>query len=1037
MNNLNKYSNDLKKNSFMHKNIDTKLVNIADNETAYRVYRDISTEKYTETIINNIDQMKIFLDYTFHAIYSYIICNLETTIFNSFPIIKTDYTTHIKPLVGNENIYLLFKGGSLMKNFYDMEMNKIKLNNKDISIDDIRKKYNIDSITDFNYNLEDLKIDDNSVNTFEYFCDKILTKKFAISDTDYTLYINASSNERFIILFKLITEIMADVFDIMTNKFDKYYNNVMNELPTVTTKKYNFNNIKYFPNVDITNKNTYMTIENEYIYGDETILLKLLRSFLDDNTNIDNLVKFTNSTDIIKYINNYNSNIMTLINNLFVITSDNIYNIFLKKNIYYYYNYVHIFNLLKYITNLNSNFIINTTINLDQCLNCIKNLIELSVEHKFDNIIDGKLYTIEKFKQLKTSLVNEFIKKYQDSKSTLKNKKYRKLARQSNITDYVDTYELTPNLSNITDSNINIEPTKSIILTTNPDPTKDNLIINSNVEDKIHFISYNSTIYKLVGNGLSTINFDLMRSKFNIMLKNCDCVTKNNVNINLSIPSEFIDVSIPRYDDSSRKHFFEHLENDVYHLLLCDTNINNKITSQLLFLNKPMNNNEIINSLIHKQRNQDLIYPNIVDNLVNNIVDNNNIKKTLLNSFDNIEETKKKINKYIDKYLEENYDVNKLISIISNKLNNKIDCNQISLMINERMHNNKLKEQTPVEEQTYLIPMEDNQKSKIQRQSSIVPQSTDKVILIPMEDNQKSKIQRQSSIVPQSTDKVILIPRDEYNSIIQNQSTANNSSKINIQNGGNNIMNQVIILSYSPMDILDDLIYVLVGQKGNEPWDDAKYKKRIIRCVVMAIIILNYIDPNDYNENIMYLRETFNLFYEIYLYINNKKEYPLHTVIKFIDGYNKNDTNNNRILMNYILTIKDNLEQWITHHHDIPQLFINKKYIFKNMIYNVIFWSFLYKDISNPNKTDLIVKTLNTLNNIYLKIPSYNKDNILLLQNKYLQYINILYDYGFKLLYAMEYKHLSNDNILNGGNKDIYYHKYIKYKAKYMELKNK
>jgi hypothetical protein len=340
----------------------------------------------------------------------------------------------------------------------------------------------------------------------------------------------------------------------------------------------------------------------------------------------------------------------------------------------------------------------------------------------------------------------------------------------------------------------------------------------------------------------------------------------------------------------------------------------------------------------------------------------------------------------------------------------------------------------PSKDQAVLIPMEEYD-SIIKKQASIVKQpSKDQAVLIPMDDETKSKIRRQASVAESSKDKAFLIPMDEYDSIFKKQSSiSDNKSKIRNQNGGNTIMNQVIILSYSPMDILDDLIYVLVGQKGNEPWDDTKYKKRIIRCIVMAIIILNYIDPSDYNENIMYLRETFNLFYEIYLYVNNKKEYPLETVIKFIDGYKKDDINNNRILMNYILTIKDNLEQWVIHHHNIPQLFINKKYIFKNMIYNVIFWSFIYKDISNPNKTDLVVKTLNTLNSIYLKVPSYNKDNILSLQNKYLQYVNILYDYGFKLLYAAEYK----QNILNGGNKDMYYNKYMKYKAKYLQLKNK
>ena len=209
--------------------------------------------------------------------------------------------------------------------------------------------------------------------------------------------------------------------------------------------------------------------------------------------------------------------------------------------------------------------------------------------------------------------------------------------------------------------------------------------------------------------------------------------------------------------------------------------------------------------------------------------------------------------------------------------------------------------------------------------------------------------------------------------------------------------------------------------------------------------MLNYIDPSTYNENIIYLRETFTLFYEIYLYTNNKIKYPLQTIIKFIDGYKKDDIDNNRNLIDYILTIKNNLKEWIIRHHNIPQLFINDKYIFKNMIHNVIFWSFLYDDITNPTNIDVLIKTLNTLNKIYLKIPSYNKDNIIQLQNKYKQYVNILYDNGFKLLYTIEYKNILNDNkndnknnILSGGEQhEMYYDKYMKYKKKYMELKHK
>ena len=38
-------------------------------------------------------------------------------------------------------------------------------------------------------------------------------------------------------------------------------------------------------------------------------------------------------------------------------------------------------------------------------------------------------------------------------------------------------------------------------------------------------------------------------------------IEKNGINHRAKVPSEFIDVSIPRFEDGGRKEFFEHIHN--------------------------------------------------------------------------------------------------------------------------------------------------------------------------------------------------------------------------------------------------------------------------------------------------------------------------------------------------------------------------------------------------------------------------------------------------------------------------------------------
>ena len=86
-----------------------------------------------------------------------------------------------------------------------------------------------------------------------------------------------------------------------------------------------------------------------------------------------------------------------------------------------------------------------------------------------------------------------------------------------------------------------------------------------NKSNNFHYITYNSTIYMMIGQSLT--NFDLIRSKLNFQLKNVNkkkylpYINDNDPNIqpngSIKIPSEFIDISISNFEDSFYQDFIK------------------------------------------------------------------------------------------------------------------------------------------------------------------------------------------------------------------------------------------------------------------------------------------------------------------------------------------------------------------------------------------------------------------------------------------------------------------------------------------------
>lgn len=73
----------------------------------------------------------------------------------------------------------------------------------------------------------------------------------------------------------------------------------------------------------------------------------------------------------------------------------------------------------------------------------------------------------------------------------------------------------------------------------------------------IHYSSVNNSIYVNRDNNESNVSFNLLRTKFNIILNDVNIKNYNNQNetTKMSVPSEFIDISITTLEDSLYHHF--------------------------------------------------------------------------------------------------------------------------------------------------------------------------------------------------------------------------------------------------------------------------------------------------------------------------------------------------------------------------------------------------------------------------------------------------------------------------------------------------
>ena len=196
--------------------------------------------------------------------------------------------------------------------------------------------------------------------------------------------------------------------------------------------------------------------------------------------------------------------------------------------------------------------IINGHIDIHNFSTIIKNL-----KQKCSNILNTKLnilakdfYNDKRVDTLKNSLVEKL------NEEKLLNITY--FERLINVNkNIVDTFVFDKNKDAVNLNDVQIVARDHVVVLANDDANEQTKIYN--IDNKsTHYISHNNAI-NVHGVKIFT-SFDLSRIKFNIVLNNH--ILKNNIPINLKIPSEFLDISIPNFRDLSRELFFDHLKID-------------------------------------------------------------------------------------------------------------------------------------------------------------------------------------------------------------------------------------------------------------------------------------------------------------------------------------------------------------------------------------------------------------------------------------------------------------------------------------------
>ena len=464
-----------------------------------------------------------------------------------------------------EYINIIFKGGNIMS-FFFVDIIKECILKNDIK----NKKLNIlyDYLVSKNINIDpnykDLFFKNSEKTIGDFLTEQ--EQKFKISDVDFTIYININNALKYSLVNEVYGKILMNSLVNIKNFFNTYYENIIGDDQLEIEMLLNNNNLDFISNDDPTNINISRFVEYIRIIKKQNIIDTIQ---IPPNININNqiLIDYINELEyILNILYNGTSNNLKYKDTEYIYYND-ICNLRLITCIFEYIELIIIyFNRITYFATNNelSNLTNIIKIGLQEMinihLNSKKKKILLTQFYSIDSINLFLKNIAKSYNNTNDAAANLYVDKYAVKLNDYYNEEHEihKLDRKDNNQDLI-FHPIVKNTPSNINNEINISSRADTILSC---VNNMNLYLINNVknnENNIHYITYNNAIF--IQNSLITKSFDLYRIKFNIIGLNIFNINGNKQE-KYKIPSEFIDVSISRFQDISRINFYNEVQQE-------------------------------------------------------------------------------------------------------------------------------------------------------------------------------------------------------------------------------------------------------------------------------------------------------------------------------------------------------------------------------------------------------------------------------------------------------------------------------------------
>jgi hypothetical protein len=378
------------------------------------------------------------------------------------------------------------------------------------------------------------------------------SNKGSASDTDFSIFIINDDEKKFNLIYTYVSQLLYSSLITIRDYFEDIFMEIFIPL--------NEDFIILDPNLYIINNNMVFESINSY----ENLILRELNNCSEDNTVDINI--------IYELINNY----------------------FMDNQKIQVYNDIHIgTKFIKILTSIKYY--------LDDRINIITNNIRQDIIQNIQRFYDNLDNTILIQRSIITTNLNILVNRLQnfynnDNKNLLRDRLSQSLNDvngqfyNKSYYQYYETKILTEYRINNDNNNLEYRPKSDLIIR-----DLQNIVFtgifqknnNKHSRPNNHYISINSTIFCIYDN--YNLMFDLYRIKLNILLNNIYDITNGNY-MNLNIPSEFLDISIPKYNDTNlinlRKKFKNNNNSNYnYRIYFCKLSFNNNQYNNILMYN--------------------------------------------------------------------------------------------------------------------------------------------------------------------------------------------------------------------------------------------------------------------------------------------------------------------------------------------------------------------------------------------------------------------------------------------------------------------